>query len=723
MSTTVDNSQVHLGFWINWSFGAVRGSTITLTKQDSVFLTAFVVMFVGYTCSRIWRLVCFAIHAFLSNENPQDAIYHQRQALFRNNATANAAISSLWKVLWAWRKSSAGATRRILPFLATSLLFGILFTAAGIFSTRITSAKGNEVLLSGSNCSFATTNTSAVYSGPDPSFSDVVASAKYLLQLSRIASERARQCYVSGAFPESCNEYIKPSLTIMTTPTTSCPFHSKICRNTFQTNLSNVIFDTGHLNSHDDFGMNMPPKDRITIRQVYHCAPLVLDGYTQVRNATNSTDDSIEQFLFGNVTGETTNNLSYSYPITKDYKRYASPKMDYFITVLQSYANNSHPNASFFAIDELVRTDADTILVFLSANSVMFESPVDDPWFSAHHPVLVPDEPTVFGADFAASVIGCTKQYQSCNPNLGLSSLGCLPLNSQSAFRAQANLNKFTTQGQLTTLERIKRVFTESWAPTGFLAVAAYLGSSNLKARDSKFPLLQASLPSDQWQKEFSGWMSAMLAAQQRAFVDLANGPTSQLPDIILSKPGRDFDKSWCYNQKIISLAYTSFSVLGLSFILGIGALLIVLSYTVEPLAIWAVKKWQWHNYAILEWSKNDVLHLQSAVHEELGLGTWSCRIGEVPTTLEGRHRLAVLDTRDLKEPRFRAPGVGDGDDGGGRRGRELYAFYPEHSAYSSHAALVRSVVDDGEGATPCGSTDSIPFAHQYGNSGFSAGK
>jgi hypothetical protein len=37
------------------------------------------------------------------------------------------------------------------------------------------------------------------------------------------------------------------------------------------------------------------------------------------------------------------------------------------------------------------------------------------------------------------------------------------------------------------------------------------------------------------------------------------------------------------------------------------------------------------HSYALLEWSMNDTLQLQSAVYGELGLGTWTREIGQIP--------------------------------------------------------------------------------------------
>ena len=60
------------------------------------------------------------------------------------------------------------------------------------------------------------------------------------------------------------------------------------------------------------------------------------------------------------------------------------------------------------------------------------------------------------------------------------------------------------------------------------------------------------------------------------------------------------------------------------------------------------------YSYALFEWSMNETLQLQSAMHEELGLGTWTRELGEVPVTKPGE-RLAIVDGRDMTRPRFAA--------------------------------------------------------------------
>jgi hypothetical protein len=91
--------------------------------------------------------------------------------------------------------------------------------------------------------------------------------------------------------------------------------------------------------------------------------------------------------------------------------------------------------------------------------------------------------------------------------------------------------------------------------------------------------------------------------------------------------------------------------------LLGLGGLIIIASYTIEPLAGW-VDEWLGNGrYKRLEWATNDTLQLQRLAHEELGCGTW---VGEdFPLTPAGE-RLAVLDISDPSHPKLVNPALID---------------------------------------------------------------
>ena len=105
--------------------------------------------------------------------------------------------------------------------------------------------------------------------------------------------------------------------------------------------------------------------------------------------------------------------------------------------------------------------------------------------------------------------------------------------------------------------------------------------------------------------------------------------------------------------QKVRSTAYTSFNVLGLFLTLGIGALIIILAYTIEPLLHFIQLRRKKGLYERLEWVTNETLQMQRLVHEELGAGTWSRATEDIPITAPGE-LLAVLDVSDENHPIFK---------------------------------------------------------------------
>lgn len=105
--------------------------------------------------------------------------------------------------------------------------------------------------------------------------------------------------------------------------------------------------------------------------------------------------------------------------------------------------------------------------------------------------------------------------------------------------------------------------------------------------------------------------------------------------------------------QKIRSDAVTSYSILGLSILLGLCGLLLIVSLTIESFTGWVGKKFGKGNYQQLEWMSNNTLQLQRFAHEELGCGTW---VGEnIPITTAGE-TLAVLDISEPGHPKLVNP-------------------------------------------------------------------
>lgn len=150
-ASTIQNS-VHLGTWTNWSRGKVMGATLTLERNDGNLLIAFTAVFVGLVTGRVWRIACYVFHRCYSTPEPQDTLHHQRQAVLRNSGSAASAVWAFANLTLAWQNIASRSLVRALPALLTATLCVIAFTIVGGFSSQISSALKNEVLLNGTNC-------------------------------------------------------------------------------------------------------------------------------------------------------------------------------------------------------------------------------------------------------------------------------------------------------------------------------------------------------------------------------------------------------------------------------------------------------------------------------------------------------------------------------------------------------------------------------------------
>ncbi|KAL9618307.1 MAG: hypothetical protein Q9160_006957 [Pyrenula sp. 1 TL-2023] len=82
----------------------------------------------------------------------KDGLYHQRQAILRNTLDERTALTNFIRILWSWRRKAHRPFRRIFPLVALSAVVTVGFTVASIFSSKINSAMGSEVLLSSPEC-------------------------------------------------------------------------------------------------------------------------------------------------------------------------------------------------------------------------------------------------------------------------------------------------------------------------------------------------------------------------------------------------------------------------------------------------------------------------------------------------------------------------------------------------------------------------------------------
>ncbi len=105
-----------------------------------------------------------------------------------------------------------------------------------------------------------------------------------------------------------------------------------------------------------------------------------------------------------------------------------------------------------------------------------------------------------------------------------------------------------------------------------------------------------------------------------------------------------------------------SFSVFGLGIIFGVGGLITILSFTLEPIMYHfsSATTFLRRNprapkpkpHSLLEWRTNEILQLQRLAHEAVGFGTWSKTTSAIPVTDKGE-LLARLDVNPQGHPRL----------------------------------------------------------------------
>ncbi|KAF2143129.1 uncharacterized protein K452DRAFT_357536 [Aplosporella prunicola CBS 121167] len=644
--------ETYTGFWINWDKSPTFGATITLNRRDGGLLIAFLAMFVTVVGTSFWRIACFIFHQIYSSIDPQDALYHQRQAVLRNSANGANGLSGLANIIFAWRKvlPQINPFRRILPLTGFAIVCVAGFGLASTFSSRISTAMGNDVLIRSPTCGI-------FYPSNVDSFSELQTIIDpYRAQTTNSYANYAQSCRPKTSM-NTCNSFIKRRLPTNIDRNGSCPFQKDICRFEY----GNIVLDTGLLDSHFDFGINAPPKERVQYRRVSSCAPIKTDGY-QEPYSDPKTQSNYTRYFYGQNGQE---NFTYQYPdtgrIPKDatLSSYGGDK-DYTISILRTHFNDesgSYKPGTIVPVPEL-QLNTDVRFVFLSANNIIYAKEVDDPLFSAHKGRLMytssdtikEKNTTMYYSDRSASVLACSITDQYCNPNSGR----CTPL------RSAGWLN--LTDGLFWANKKHGIIFNwialiVSGSSTVLTDVPLSLGESSLNARTKVTTGQSGPLPDNQWQIEVENWHAASLVALQGQIADTAKGLSNMDIEPWWLSPSNNVERNLCTSQKIPNSDYFNISVFGLCFTLILGSIIIVLSWTKESIVgcIGKCRNLESQKYSLLEWNMNDTFQLQRLAHEELGVGSWQECASDVPRTHDVE-KLAVLDIEDPNHPRLKAP-------------------------------------------------------------------
>ncbi|KAF2192030.1 hypothetical protein K469DRAFT_696089 [Zopfia rhizophila CBS 207.26] len=596
----------YTGLWINWSQGKIKGATLTISQQSGGLLAAFLALYVAFAGGMFWRAISFIIHQAKTTkpDDTRDALHHQRQVILRNSGN----VATAWALLTfpLQRKLNRRASfLRCLPYALLALFCFLGFGLAGIFSSRISKVAGTLNLVFGPYCGLWNI---------DPQ--SEISLSKYLADTYE-AANYVRQCYGNDnvSSSSSCRAYVRPSLPYATNANAPCPFGSEIC------NAPAFQMDTGLLDSHFDFGINAPPRDRVQFRRVATCVPL--------RRVPSSlaNDSQVGQTLLinaGPVPGAGTN-YTFLYIIRSQHDM-----IGYSLSaeLHQDIGEPGGDAAQWNPIYPFNRPDAEVTLMMLAQNGVKYTAPVDDPWFSAHEQVNITSRKSVWMSDYAVSLLGCIDQYQLCNPAKPGDS-GCTQLSSAEKIqRGGRQPCAFRLQhGQAVNILQI--LLEHSWDRISW------------------------PIPKTQWQHEVSIWFQTCLAKEQSWAVEWATAPRNLQATLAgdgaalnVTPPINDEGRQQCSQQMVHGNgAHQSFSVLGLALTLALGGIIILTGLAIDVVV--GRLRPQSTRYKKEQWDVEEVLALHKAAYA--GRGLWddnqdSSRLH--PSTILLRQSAAVNDDK-----------------------------------------------------------------------------
>lgn len=293
--STITGASIYTGTWIDWSRGAVVGSTITLSARSASVLTAFLALFVTIVGSSLWRLLSFSFHQCSASPEANDGLHHQYQLTLRNTTSPFEATKAFTQIAWYWRGHGRRACFRSLPVALFALVFLLAFGAASILVSLVTQAAGAQRLIVSNDCGY-------LFFDPAASLEQRTLAMQYKdLNDTLVAAEYARQCYDGdgGLNKLRCSIYTKQSIN-WTSADAACPFDPTVC------SVSRAFkMDSGLIDSHADLGINSRPSDRISFRKVTTCSPLSVEGdYVSVVNSTGEdglgvAGDRIRKYHYG----------------------------------------------------------------------------------------------------------------------------------------------------------------------------------------------------------------------------------------------------------------------------------------------------------------------------------------------------------------------------------------------------------------------------------------
>jgi hypothetical protein len=299
-------------------------------------LVSFLALFVSWTGSHSWAIICFVFHQLRWTEYAKDGLYWHVQALLRATIGDSGLAWELLELGWHWKGRINRVLLRILPLVLICMLHSAGFTAAGLFSSRVVDAANEVLLLPSVNCGLIDLSLLPTSSREHTlslkellNLDNMIISGKTNILESKLI---ARTCYprLDGTLPDLqsslCQSLVAPGIPSNISTSEECPFAQSACL------TRAVSLDTGLADSDTQFGINSPPQDRIQYRRKTVCTVIPMEERYKLLSPTFGPNTT-EYYYLGNTTDLNGNvNSNYTFSVSQSSRSRMGPYSPLYVS-------------------------------------------------------------------------------------------------------------------------------------------------------------------------------------------------------------------------------------------------------------------------------------------------------------------------------------------------------------------------------------------------------
>jgi len=582
---------VYTGFWTDYDQSHVNGASLTLTNSDARVFMAFLVILVGFSANRSWKICRFLIHRKLVNP--------EQQVIFRNSETASSALMShmelvydRWSHFW-----QLGRRKRLASILLVILfIFGhwTAFVSLGILTSQV--ARGSvvksavtptcgiwHVIGYGVNDSQRLSDRQDIFAGR---LSKDLRQRYFITRQIQLndtlnADNYVRNCYNTEARPIfDCSKLKTRSLGHFT-ESVACPFDDGFCSTS---DGQAFAMDTGNI-SFSQLGINGRYANSFFIRRRNVCSPLVDEPFRY------NDDQKIIYLLSQGIDPELippmlTTLSAYAYEPLTDINGTEIPgknaTVPFSINVAPTYSVVSE---FYFHPFRVIRPrgpykDGDLNLINVRGDLIQTLEPSSDPVFTFLHKNSTLHNPDpIYRFSRPQSTIACIEMAMFCTNSTGRCTEWLEVLYGLNDTH-RAYLSEGLKKDEFKELKITGALVSFLLGQTSIYSSILNRDGAALQAAKSLIIDTQYQLYPEQWKFELQYWFSVGLAQLQ---LGLFTSIQAQ-PDLDVKLLGNIFDEipilqRLCGRVKFHSAQHTTMSVLGIAIVLAISFVMTVISY------------------------------------------------------------------------------------------------------------------------------------------------